>query len=633
MYQDFGARELDNTGSARFRLFIPDNTLDPNQYQRGKLPDIDLLHVIGDFQSQFGKTNWIPDPEFEMSKSQFTDSEDGKTKGWLYELITAPLPDGFYQYKFHIIYKNVTPPNPRIICDPCTRYGGFSDQNSGIVIGGPKMVTIPLAKPKQLNELVLYELMIDDFTKTIRGNKAPLTVVGENLNHLQKLGINGIQFMPWTQWPGENYNWGYEPQGFFAVAFPYTLNPVEPTDKLFMLKRAISDCHEKGIHVIFDSVFNHVADTASNNGFGYRWLWENPDDSPYIGKFATADYLKDLDYNNGCLADFIFDICRYWIEEFSIDGIRFDNTLGFYDPPKYGDKGLPTLIKRLRSWLDKKGKTNFSLILEHEWDYPSIEVVNKVKATSCWLDPFRSKTRNYLTNRYIRSDIMRLLDSGRDFEDGRTPVTYIENHDHESFILNAGNRDEWWRTQPYAIALLTTAGAPMIHNGQEFGERYQMPEPFQEDSTAPADSSDPARKRVVPRPLRWSQLSDGPGQALFNLYKQLIDIRVKHTGLMSSNFHPRFWDESRRQLDSEGFGINESQQLVAYHRWGNALDGRLEKFYVVLNFSQWQQSVELKFPEDDGWVDLLSDWHPSVQNNRLRFEIGSNWGHIFYKKY
>src|SRR5215208_3361389 len=120
MYQDFGARELDETKRIRFRLFIPDNALNKNQYQFGHLPPIAQLHVIGDFQAHFGKPNWSPDPLFELGKSQFTDPDDGLTKGWLYELKTGPVPDGFYEYKFHVTY---TDGATRVICDPCTRYG------------------------------------------------------------------------------------------------------------------------------------------------------------------------------------------------------------------------------------------------------------------------------------------------------------------------------------------------------------------------------------------------------------------------------------------------------------------------------------------------------------------------------
>ncbi len=630
MYQNFGAREVGNTRCARFRVFIPDNALDPAQYERGALPGIDHLHALGDFQAACGKTNWAPDPQFELTKAPFTDPEDGKTKGWLYELTTPPLPDGFYQYKYHVTYGDGS---TRVVCDPCTRYGGYSDQNSGVVIGGPKMATAPLTQPRPLQELVLYELMIDDFAAGLRDSKAPLEVVRERLGYLEQLGVTGIQFMPWTQWPGEKYSWGYEPQGFFAVAFPYTLNPADPSEKLFLLKRLISDCHARGLHVLLDGVFDHVTADDERRGFGYRWLWRDPNDSPYVGNFAGSAYGQDLDFCNGCTGDFIFDVCRYWVEEFAIDGIRFDYTSGFYDPKAHESEGLPRLMQRLRRWLDAQGKTHFPLILEHDWSYGSIDVTNQVDATSCWLDPPRGEIRGALRRRHVEPSFVDTLNFSRYFGVGKTPVTYIENHDHEALMLNAGSREEWWRTQPYVIALLTGCGAPMIHNGQEFAQLYRMPEPGCEDGSAGPDDQDPAHKRVVPRPLLWSQFNDECGRALFDLYVRLIQIRRDHLGLTAPGFYPESWDTRRTQLDSDGFGIDEARQVVVYHRWGNAADGRLEKFYIVLNFSESPQPVDMTFPEDEGWIDLLSGWSPGVQDNHLRFEVGSHWGHVFCKKY
>jgi pullulanase/glycogen debranching enzyme len=630
MYEQFGAREVGDTRTARFRLFIPDNTLDPNQYTSGGSPNIAAVHVIGDFQSDLGKTDWTVDPVFELKKTKYTDPADGKTKGWLYELVTEALPEGFYQYKFHITYLSG---GKRVVCDPCTRYGGATNQNSAVVIGGPKMDVPRLASPRPLDQLVLYELMIDDFTASILGNKARLAVVRDRIDYLADLGVTAVGFMPWTQWPGEQYNWGYEPQDYFAVAFRYTLNPADETEKLFLLKEVIARCHERGIHVFLDGVFNQVSNNGPDDGFGYHWIWENPDDSPYTGIFEGHDYGLDLDYGNDCLAQFIFDVCRYWIEEFAIDGIRFDYTLGFYAPADPEKHGLTTLVNRLGTWLGEKQIKSFPLIIEHWWDYGAIDVVNKVGVTSCWLDPFRSQARTFLSNRQIQPSIMRMLDSARDFDTGRIPVTYIENHDHESLALNAGSRGEWWRMQPYAIALMTVAGAPLIHNGQEFAELYPMPEPFHEDPTAPPDSQDPARKRVVPRPLHWSYQTDGSGAALLDLYRRLIDIRQKHPGLTSANFHPRGWDESWTKRDGFGFGIDVEHQVVVYHRWGKRADGKMEKFYIVLNFSGYPQAVDLSFPDDEGWTDLLSGWTPPVHNNWLHVVVGSNWGHIFYKLY
>lgn len=70
MYQFFGAREVDDARTARFRLFIPDNTLDPGQYTVGKSPNITAVHVVGDFQSDLGKADWAVDPQFEMKKTK-----------------------------------------------------------------------------------------------------------------------------------------------------------------------------------------------------------------------------------------------------------------------------------------------------------------------------------------------------------------------------------------------------------------------------------------------------------------------------------------------------------------------------------------------------------------------------------
>ena len=626
MYQNFGARDLDHTGAANFRLFLPDASLDPSQYRRGRLPAIASVRAVGDFQAALGGRNWTPDPAHALARAPFTDPEDGVTKGWLYELTTPVLPEGFYQYKYLVTFASG---QTRWVCDPCTRYGGACNQNSGFVIGGPVRDTPPLAHPLPLADLVIYELMIDDFTAEFRGARAPLAAVADKLDHLQGLGVNAIEFMPWTQWPGTGYSWGYEPQDLFAVAYPYTLNPANDAEKLFLLKQLIAECHARGLHVLIDGVFDHVTADDAASGFGYRWLWEDPADSPYCGNFAGAAFGQDLDYANGCVLDYVTDVCRYWIDTFRIDGIRFDYTLGFYDPAQ-PDRGLPALLARLRAHVSGQGRPEFPLIIEHEWDYPSIDVTNRVGATSCWLDPFRGRCRQYLSQRQIQPGLLRCLDAARDFAPGRTATTYLENHDHESIMRNAGSRDEWWRAQPHAIALLTAAGAPLLHNGQEFAELYPMPE---DDSGAPPDSADPAVKRVVPRPLRWARAADGPGQATLALYRRLIALRRGHAGLRSPNFHPRFWDEAGTRPDPDGFGINQAQQTVVYHRWGPADDGRLEKFFVVLNFSPWTQPVAFRLPDADGWIDLLSGWQPPVTDGWLRFVVGSNWGHVFWKKY
>ena len=79
--------------------------------------------------------------------------------------------------------------------------------------------------------------------------------------------------------------------------------------------------------------------------------------------------------------------------------------------------------------------------------------------------------------------------SRKDYAAGKRAVIYVQNHDHSTYVHEAGGRHRWCKTQPGAIALMTCAGAVMIHNGQEFGE----------DKSLPGSGTG----RVVPRPLRW----------------------------------------------------------------------------------------------------------------------------------
>ncbi|GAC1556267.1 MAG: hypothetical protein NVS2B2_12210 [Ktedonobacteraceae bacterium] len=62
-------------------------------------------------------------------------------------------------------------------------------------------------------------------------------------------------------------------------------------------------------------------------------------------------------------------------------------------------------------------------------------------------------------------------------------------------------------------------------------------------------------------------------------------IRLQHKGLRSLNFYPNDYDWNWHNFSPDGYGIDEQRQVIIYHRWGDAEDGRLERFIVVLNFS------------------------------------------------
>lgn len=636
MSERFGAWQVGDDpsqGKVEFKLFFPDRSKDPSQYENKHKsvtygnPQIARIQVVGNFQAQLGQSDWDIEQAPQMQKVDHP-------KGWVWTYRTpVDLPADFYEYKYYVTFNNG---ETRYVGDPCTRYGGSENQNSAFVIGGSSSAENEV-KPlkngrKHLRDLVVYELMIDDFTDEYRAARAPLDAVHDKLDYLQdELGINAILFLPWTAWPSQSFNWGYIPYQYFSVEYRYANALNAPSEKLSWLKQLINECHKRDIHVIMDGVFNHVGDKEPHkddkgeiiaDGFPYRWLYENFDDSPYVGVFGgTFPGLLDLDYHNGCTQEFIRDVCFYWIDSFGIDGIRFDNTTNFYIQNE--SRGLPHLLKDIRNHVSDR---NFSLTLEH-LNSEASQVTNLTDATSYWNNELYQRTFDYLWQGNIDSRIVNAVNTHPGLNADKVATIYMGNHDHSHVAWQAGAKDnvgalEWYRTQPYAIALLTCPGCPMIQNGQEFAEDYWLMEDDKGSS-----------RRVKPRPLRWDFRFDNIGSQLFNVYRKLIDIRKQYPGLRSHNIYPDSWETWQNQFNTKGYGVDVGKGVVIYHRWGNADDGTTEKFIIVLNFSANNQVVSIPFSDNGTWEDLLNNYKVNVSNWWLLNQtVNSYWGNIFYKK-
>ncbi len=625
MYEKFGfARQED--GSYEFRLFVPDSAVDRTQYVRGGPCRIVEVRVVGDFQNKVekGRRNWNYNNGLVLS-------ERDHPNGRLFAC-TLPhdFPAGHYQYKYVVRFQNGT---VRWIGDPCTKYGGGQQNNSAFLIGGPPLPKVaPLAERLPWQDLVIYELMIDDFTREYRGGLTPIDALAEKLDYLKGLGVNAIGFMPWIAWPDEGpeepFSWGYNPAYFFSVESRYVHLPGEPLHKLIRLRRLIDECHRRGIHVLMDIVLQHAYafSGSTEGGFPYHWLWQQTEDSPFIGKFSDYNaFGRPLDYHNLCTQQFARDVCTYWMDQFGIDGFRFDEVSDFYrkDMPA---RGLPRLLADLNDHLAAGGQRNFSLILEDHWNFGHINDTNAVNATNCWFDMLRARAFDYLRpGGPVDTRFLRVLNSAKDFGPDKGPVIYLENHDHSSITWVAGGRDRWYRVQPYLIALFTCPGAVMLHNGQEFGQSEEVVE---DDSHEP-----PSRRRIQPRSLRWDQSEDAIGRRLRDKYALLARIRREHRALRSSHFYPDAYDERWTHLSPDGYGLDIDKQVLIYHRWGAASDGDLERFIIVLNFSEQDQYADVPFPANGVWQDLLSGGQVEVANYRLAsYRVPSNWGCLFWKK-
>ena len=614
-----------------FRLFFPNGAL----FSNGDGPKVKEIRVRGDFQSKIGGVDWDFATAPLMTKNDFkcidvgldfAEDPNGVSIGTLFTLsLDTDLPDGYYQYKYYPTFEDNT---QRWCSDPCTKLTGSSEfENSAFVVGGNTVAVSPITKRTPLRDLVTYELMVDDLTAQFRGNRAPIDAVGDKLDYVLGLGVNAIEFMPLmgvpTQIPpcADDYDWGYIPNWHFAVENRYVEDGGAPLDRLFKLKQLINTLHARNTQVIFDGVFNHVAPqvTGPNKGFPYHWLYMNPSDSPFTGGFAQVfGDLEDLDYNNRCTELYIFDVCKYWLDVFQFDGIRFDFTAGFLvrDP----NLGIAKLVSDLKTYLSQTGRSQVALILEDINGYQAIDDTNFVCATGNWFDEWLHKNSQYM-NGNVDGEALRIFNANFQYGVGKSPVTYIDNHDHSTATQRAGGRaSRWFKTQPPAIALLTCPGAPLIRNGQEFGEEYFLPD---DDRLLPCE-----QKRVNRRPLRWNTSSvDEIGQRLYSMYQALIQIRNTYASLRSPNFFPA------DSQNHDGYGVFPGQNVVIYHRYGQGQDGSLERFIIVVNYSDFDQTVDVPFSDNGTWTDLLNGVSFSISDFHLPgHRVPSNWGRIFFRR-
>jgi len=610
-----GAWQIDgdeNSGRVSFKLFFP----------TGADPEIASIRVAGDFQNQVGGKDWDFDNGCEL-KSNTT------PQGTFWDFVTEQqLPANYYQYKYQVQFNDGS---KRKVSDPCCRYGGTDNQNAAVVVGGSrpaanKVRPLPNGR-KALRDLIIYEMNIDDFTSEYRMARAPIDAVIDRLDDLVALGFNAILFMPWTAWKNREFDWGYEPFQYFAVEYRYANDLSSQAEKISRLKNLISECHDRGIHVIMDGVYNHVS-----VDFPYKGFYHDPRNCPYTaedfgGKFSG---LQDLDFYNTCTQEFIYDVCLYWLDTFKIDGIRFDNSINYYIAGNLS--GLPKLLGDVQNYLMQQNEQNFTLMLEHLALNAPL-VTDSTGANSYWDNELYEQGFSSLWSGQISPQLLNALNNKRYLAaPGKVPTMYLSNHDHSHVTWQAGARGNvgslrWYRTQPYVIALYTSTAVPLVQNGQEFGEDHWIPE-----------NDEGTGRRVVPRALQWKYANDSIGKKLLQLYTKLAAIRTTYEILRIGAFEPNYWEEWQTQFNPDGLGIDCAKQVMIYCRSGlDTGTNQQQIFIIVLNFSDTDQPVSVRFPQNGVWIDLLSNytgglvWHPQIQNNQLNFTVGSNWGHIFFK--
>ena len=190
-------------------------------------------------------------------------------------------------------------------------------------------------------DLVVYEMHHRDFSIARKGAKYPgkFLVLTEPwaIKHLKDLGVNAVHILPSydfgsvdeTRLEDNKYNWGYDPVNYNVPEGSYSTDPYRPEVRIREFKQMVQALHQAGIRVILDVVYNHTYDIDHSN-----FQLTYPD--YFYRKNADGTYSNGSGCGNETASDkpmmrrFMTESVKYWINEYHIDGLRFD-LMGVHD--------------------------------------------------------------------------------------------------------------------------------------------------------------------------------------------------------------------------------------------------------------------------------------------------------------
>lgn len=505
---------------------------------------------------------------------------------------SVELEDGVHQYKFRVQSKSwfFEPDQWVDINDPYATDIENATQNCIVRIkDGERIVDTYVWQHDDKSlpgdcELVIYELHVGDFSggeddPNPRGNYKHVV---EKLDYLCDLGINAIELMPVKEYPGD-HSWGYNPRYFFATESSY--------GSTAELKHLIDECHGRGIRVIMDGIYNHSESesplTQIDHDYWYHHEPRDPDNN-WGPEFNYEHYDENLDIKPAW--KFIGDTVRFWIEEYHLDGIRYDaaRQIANYD-------FMHWIVDEAKK---AAGSKPFYCIAEHIPETPSITNFDG-PMDACWHDSFYHCLVEHLSGDTF--DLERLKDvidcKRQGFMGATNVINYLTNHDHDRLMVELGNRgildEEAFKRIKLGVAILMTAvGVPLIWMGEEFSEYKPL--------------------SIESAKIDWTLLQNDNSRHLFDYYKGLINLRKDNPALYTENI--------------EFFHEDNEAKVFAYTRWTD--EG--SRVVVVANFSdQFIGDYTIgNFPAAGSWHEWTGNYNVEVENE-IKIDIGGYEAKVF----
>ncbi|MCB9916301.1 MAG: alpha amylase C-terminal domain-containing protein [Planctomycetes bacterium] len=439
--------------------------------------------------------------------------------------------------------------------------------------------TQPYATPNW-NDLVVYELHVGTFFDAPGGLPGTFQTALAKVPYLADLGVTAVELMPSCEFPGD-YSWGYNYAHPFAVESIYG-----GTDGL---KAFVKSCHEHGIAVLLDVLYNHWGPNDLDLWRYDGWAVGNYGGIYFYNSTQSQTPWGDTrpDFGRGEVRQYIRDNVLFWLDEYRLDGLRWDSTSNIRTSP-WGDNADGwSLMQWCNDEVDATAPWKIN-IAEDMFNAPNEWITRSTGTGGAGFD----SQWDALFVHPIRAAVIAANDGDRNMWSVRDAIAqqyngqatrrviYTESHDEvangksrvpeEIWPGNAGSYYSKKRSTLAAAVVLTSPGVPMLFQGQEFLE-----DGFFSDGD----------------PLDWSKLTTFAG--IQQLYKDLIRLR-------------RDLDGTTRGLTGDHvnvFHVDDFNKLVAYHRWDQG--GAGDDVVVVCNFANttWAtpQNYTIGLPRAGTW--------------------------------
>jgi 1,4-alpha-glucan branching enzyme len=426
-------------------------------------------------------------------------------------------------------------------------------------------------------ELVIYELLVRDFIAA-----HDWKTLTDTLNYLSELGINAIELMPINEFEG-NESWGYNTSFYFAPDKYY--GPAED------LKIFIDSCHGRGIAVIIDMVLNHSFSQSPL----VQLYFENgqvTDENPWYNVSSPNPvYFWGYDFNHESphTKEFVDRVNAHWINEYHIDGYRFDFTKGFTNKPGDGwgyDASRIAILKRMATAIWTFDNDAY-VILEHLTDN-SEEAILADFGMMLWGNmnfPYNEATMGYHENN--KSNFGGISYLSRGWNEPHL-VGYMESHDEERLMYK--NLEHGSASGDYNIKELNTALERMELAGAFF---FTVPGPkmIWQFGELGYDYSIDYDCRVCNKPIRWDY-NTGLRKRISQVWGSLIKLRKSEAAFRSNDFRLAVAGPGKR------IEINHPDMDVR----------------IIGNFDVSQITLDANFSQTGWWYDYFSGDSISVSN-------------------